>query len=101
MRLYLYLAALIAAVLAGVAGWMWWVQNSLQTVNLSFRLTENLAWELTNEVSTPALIAVAFGSGLVFGAGVLFMSRMRLAAENRRLRQEIALSGNSKSSKDW
>ena len=101
MRFYLYLGLLLGAVMTGVAGWMWWVQNSSHTVELSFRLTRNLAWKLDQPVQLPILMAICMGVG--FGGGaVLFLGRsMRMSAENRRLRQQATLSGSSSSGSEW
>ena len=101
MRFYLNLGFLLGSAIAGVAGWMWWVQNSSHTVELSFRLTRNLAWRLDQPVLLPILMAICVGVG--FGASAaLFLGRtMRMSAENRRLRQQATLSGSSSSGSEW
>lgn len=81
------------------AGALFVVQNSARTTQLSLDLGF-MAWQLSEPVAVPLLIAVCFGVGFVLGAGLFAVRAMRLSSRVRRLEQELALAGGERS-EEW
>ena len=91
-RNYLYgtIAVLLLSV-AGVIG-LFWMQNMGRVTQLSLNLYFG-AWELSQPVQIPALIAISLGCGFLIGLIAFLPGSMRNASKARKLEREIALSG--------
>lgn len=99
MNRYVVLTALLVALLVVFTGYLFVVQNSTRTTQLSLNVGF-AAWQLTEPVQVPALIGVAFGAGFLLALMWLLPGRMRLAARVRRLEQEAAI-GTADRGAEW
>lgn len=99
MRYLVSLIVVLVAALFGVAA-LFWVQNASRTTQLSLDLGF-AAWQLSEPVGVPALIAASFAAGLLLG-GVLFaVPSARNGRKARRLEQELALTGATTDRDGW
>ena len=99
MNRFVVLLIMVAAA-AGVL-YLGWVQNSQRFTQLSLNLGPIGAWQLSNPVAVPVLIASCFGAGFGAGALVFIGNSMRLSRRVRRLEQQVSLSGADDHSSDW
>lgn len=96
-----YLVVVVSALALSVLGTgaLFWIQNSSRTTQLSLDLGI-AAWQLSEPVSVPALIAVSFGIGLLVGGLMFAVPSQRNARKARRLEAELALSGAGAGERD-
>lgn len=93
MQRVLYPYGLIALVVAllGFTGFLFVVQNSGRTTQLSLDLGV-AAWQLSDPVSVPALIGTCFGAGFILGLLTMSGQAARLARRARRLEQQLSMA---------
>lgn len=91
MRYLVSLAGVLAFTGLG-AGWLFWIQNSSRTTQLSLDLWF-AAWQLSEPVSIPVLVAGSFAAGLALGVLLLGLPSWRNGRRARRLEAELALAG--------
>ncbi|MCA9492826.1 MAG: hypothetical protein KC621_22990 [Myxococcales bacterium] len=82
---------LVAVLLFGGSAALFAVQNSSRTTQLSFDLGV-AAWQLSEPVSVPALIAVCVGIGFLLGAVPLGLRSLRLGSRVRELEANVAVN---------
>lgn len=97
-----WLVALLLAATVGFVGYLFVVQNSLRTTQLSLNLGF-AAWELSQPLPVVALVGGAFGAGLLLGLLLLLPGWARRGRKLRQLEQEIALGGATRGEKraEW
>lgn len=83
----------LAVAALGFTGFLFVVQNSARTTQLSLDLGLVGAWQLGDPVSIPALIGVCFGGGFILGLLTMSGQAARLARRARRLEQQVAMGG--------
>lgn len=100
LRFASLLALLLLAILAGVAGYAFVVQNANRTVMLSLNLYF-FAWRLAEPVPVTALIGGAFGLGLAGPTVLLGVRNVMLNRRLRRLERDAALGNSSYGSSSY
>jgi uncharacterized integral membrane protein len=88
------IAALVAVAVLLFVAYLFVLQNSARTTQLSLDLYFT-AWQLTTPVSIPALIGLSFATGFLIAAAAFGVRMARLSRRLRKLEQEIALGGGS------
>jgi hypothetical protein len=90
-RLVLVLVLLIA--LVAFVAWLFIVQNSARTTQLSLDLGF-AAWQLQRPIAIPALLGISFGSGFALGA-LLFLGRSSAASRKLKTLERRAALGET------
>ena len=99
MGRYLTIAALVFSALTIGVIVLFVVQNGARTTQLSLDLGF-AAWQLQQPMQVPALIGIAFGSGLVLGALPLWLRGIAQRRRVRELERQVALSTDG-SERPW
>ena len=89
-------AALILGVPAVFIGVLFYLQNSLRTVDLSLDLYF-AAWRLDSPAPVPAVVLVSFGLGLALGVAVMTLAWRRAASRVADLEIRLARSSGGSS----
>ena len=84
------IAALVVAILVGTPALLFWLQNRATRVNLVFKVTPNLAWDLgPGGISLPTLLAVAFLLGVLLTASWLGALVAIAGRRSRSLQRQV------------
>ncbi|MEZ4319102.1 MAG: LapA family protein [Myxococcota bacterium] len=99
MRTWLFLLLVVLGLALVGAGGLFWVQNSSQSVTVSFEL-----WGLGRygrTMTAPELIAWSTGAGFALAFVPMLFRGMRQGRRVRQLEQQIAMSSTTDSASSW
>lgn len=83
-----------------LVAWLFTIQNSLRTTDLSLDLYFT-AFHLERPLAVPYLLWAAFGAGLLLGGGWGLLSRLAAQRRVRDLEQDLARASVKRADDDW
>jgi hypothetical protein len=94
------LLGLLAVLLVGAVGWLFWVQNSARTALLSLNLGF-AAWQLAEPAPVPGIVAGSAGAGFLLGAVVFGTMALRSGRRARRAESQLATTREGPGDPPW
>jgi len=98
-RVWLYLALFVLAASAVGTGYLFWVQNSGQTLTLSFEFWGVGRYGRT--LTAPELMVTSVAVGFFIGFIPMFIGGLRKSRRIRQLEQQVAMGGSGDNASSW